>query len=121
MKLLFDHNLPRRFRLELPGHDISTTYEMRWELLRNGLLLREAANAGFEAVIGVDKNLEHEQNLETLPLPVIVMDAASNSLEGLKPFAKHVLNLIEGPLERRLYLIDASGKVVTITKPRRRA
>ena len=43
MKILFDHNLPRRLREHLPGHEIRTTREMKWEQLRNGALMSLAA------------------------------------------------------------------------------
>ncbi len=35
----------------------------------------------FDAFVAVDKNLEHEQNLKALPLPIIVLDAMNNSLD----------------------------------------
>jgi len=34
----------------------------------------------------IDKKLEHEQNLLTLPLPVVVIDSLSNALPFLIPF-----------------------------------
>jgi hypothetical protein len=41
--------------------------------------------------LGVDKKLQHEQNLKTLPLPIVVLDSVSNALPALIPFAPHVL------------------------------
>lgn len=79
MRILFDHNVDRRFRKHLPGHEIQTTREKGWEKLANGMLLKEAADAGFEAFVSMDKKLEHEQNLKTLPLPVILIDSVSNA------------------------------------------
>jgi hypothetical protein len=55
LKVLFDHNVDRRFRKRLPGHEIKTTREMRWETLLNGALLQAAAGGGFEAFISIDK------------------------------------------------------------------
>jgi hypothetical protein len=113
MRVLFDHNVDRRFRRHLPGHDIVTTRQMGWELLANGTLLRSAADAGFEVVVTVDKKLRHEQNLSTLPLPVLLLDSFSNALPSLVPFAPFVLRALgEGPLERAIHMIARDGSVV---------
>ena len=69
MKILFDHNLPRRLREHLPGHEIRTTREMKWEQLRNGALMSVAAATGFEVFVTIDKQIEHQQNLATLARP----------------------------------------------------
>ncbi|MGD9634930.1 MAG: hypothetical protein AB7G28_20195 [Pirellulales bacterium] len=51
MKLLLDENLPHQLRHEIPGHDCSTVAFMGWSGLENGELLREAAHAGFDAML----------------------------------------------------------------------
>jgi len=118
LKLLFDHNVDRRFRKHLPGHDIKTTREMRWETLTNNVLLKIAADAGFDAFLSTDKTLEHEQNLLTLPLPIIVLDSISNALPALIPFAPILLDLLNSPLDRSLYIIQPNGVVLRLTSPR---
>ena len=75
MKILFDHNLPRRLREHLPGHEIRTTREMKWEQLRNGALISSAVEARFEVFVTIDKQIEHQQNLATLALPVVVVES----------------------------------------------
>lgn len=118
MKILFDHNVDRRFRKHLPGHQIKTTREMSWERLLNGALLKAAEDAGFECFISIDKKLEHEQNLQTLPLPVIVIDSPSTALPALVPFALPLLELLKSPLDRQLYLLLPDGSVLRLTAPR---
>lgn len=118
MKVLFDHNVDRRFRNHLPGDVIRTTREQGWEKLANGTLIRAAAVAGFEVLISVDKKLEHEQNLQTLPLPIVVIDSRSNALPSLKPFATPILKLLQSPLARLLYVIASDGTVLQLTAPR---
>ena len=46
----------------------ATTRERGWDKLANGVLLKTAADAGFEVFISIDKNMEHEQNLQKSPL-----------------------------------------------------
>ena len=43
------------------------------------------AASQFEAFVTVDKNLSYQQNTATLPLAVVVLDAASNELHHLLP------------------------------------
>ena len=62
---------------------------MQWERLRNGKLLAEAAKA-FDVFLTVDKNIREQQNLHTLPLPVISLDVVSNTPEAVIPFAPHI-------------------------------
>lgn len=118
MKILFDHNVDRRFRSQLPGHEIRTTRENGWDKLENGALLKAAAAGGFEAFLSVDKKLEHEQNLQTLPLPVIVIDSLSNALPALRPFAATILELLKLPLGRVLHLVQSDGTVRRLSSPR---
>jgi hypothetical protein len=118
LRILFDHNVDRRFRRHLPGHEVRTTREKRWDKLENGDLLQSAALDPFDAFLSIDKNIEHEQNLKTLPLPVIVIDSISNALPALVPFAPYVLELLQSPLEPLLYIIKAGGSVLRLSTPR---
>ena len=120
MKILFDHNLPRRLREHLPGHEISTTREMKWEQLRNGALLSVAVEAGFEVFVAIDKQIEHQQNLAALALPVIVVDGKSNALPSLLPFTSTLRNLFASSLERVLYVVEEGGSVLKLRAPRSR-
>ncbi len=118
MRILFDHNVDRRLRRHLPGHEIVTTREKRWDKLENGSLIRAAADDGFDVVLSIDKNLEREQNLQTLPLPVIVLDSLSNALPVLLPFTPFIVKLMQSPLDRLLYIIQSDGAVLRLTEPR---
>jgi hypothetical protein len=118
LKVLFDHNVDRRFRPHLPGHAIQTAREMGWDKLENGVLLKTAADVGFEAMLSLDKKLEHEQNLKSLPLPMIVIDSKSNALPALLPFAAGIVELLRSPLEPLLYVVQADGAVLRLSAPR---
>jgi predicted nuclease of predicted toxin-antitoxin system len=87
MKLLLDENLPRQLRHEISSHDCSTVAFMGWSGVENGELLRRAAVAKFDAVVTKDAGVEFEQNLVNLPLAVVVLHAASNDIDGIRPLA----------------------------------
>ena len=116
--MLFDHNVPKRFRREMSGHQVSTTREMGWSTLTNGILLKAAAQGGFGAFISIDKKIEHEQNLKSLPLPVIVIDAVSNTLPAVLPFAPAILELLKSPLDPVLHVVEPTGVVHRLATPR---
>lgn len=92
---------------------------MGWDKLENGVLLRAALAGGFEVFLSVDKKLEHEQNLKSLPLPIIVIDSMSTALPALMPFAAAILELLRSPLDRFLYLAQADGAVLRLSAPRK--
>jgi predicted nuclease of predicted toxin-antitoxin system len=91
MKLLLDENLPHQLRREIPGHDCFTVAYMNWGGIENGELLALAASAGFEALLTKDANLEYEQNLVNLPIAVVVLAAASNDLDDIRPLLPALL------------------------------
>ncbi len=99
MRLLLDESLPRRFRHSLSDHTVRTVVDMGWAGVKNGKLLALAANE-FDAFLTVDKNLPYQQNLTSLPIAVLVLDAVSNELSEL------------------LLLVPALERELTSLKPR---
>ena len=84
MRLLLDESVPARLRRALPTHSVRTVGEMGWSGVRNGKLLALAA-VEFDAFVTVDKNLPYQQDLATLPIAVVVLDAISIELPALLP------------------------------------
>lgn len=77
---------------------------MGWGGLRNGDLLARAANE-FDALVTVDKNLQYQQNLDALPITVIVLDAQSNELPYLLPLIPKLEEVLATLLPRTLVQI----------------
>ncbi len=99
MKILLDENLPHNLRNELPGHDVFTVQYMGWRGIKNGALLALAAGGGFDALVTVDKSVPHQQNLSTLPLAVVVLNAKSTDFDDvvvLVPKLLVALNHLKG-------------------------
>lgn len=63
MRILFDQGTPVPLRRSLIGHEVETAYERGWSALQNGVLLKTAEEAGFDAIITTDQNLRYQQNL----------------------------------------------------------
>ena len=106
MKLLLDESVPRRLALSFPeSFTLHTVQEMGWAGTSNGLLLSMAAARGFDALVTVDRGIEHQQNVSELPIPVIVMLAPRNRLAELQPLVPGVTSLLSAPLQSRIYRV----------------
>jgi predicted nuclease of predicted toxin-antitoxin system len=84
MRVLLDECVPKRLRTELPAHTVRTVAEMGWSGIKNGQLLQKAA-AEFDCFLTVDRNLQFQQPIDSLPLAVLVIRAVDNRIETLRP------------------------------------
>ena len=108
MKLLLDEQVPRRLAQEFPeNYSVKTVQEMGWASERNGALLKLAADEGFDVLITADKNMEYQQNSNSLPLTVIVMAPLFNRLSDLIPLVPSVLLILEQSNPREFHRVDA--------------
>ena len=102
MKLLLDENLPEELRHLAPGHDVFTVRFMGWKGVKNGELLRLARAEDCDALLTSDAGIEHEHNLETLPIGIIVLHAKSNSLKSIVPMVPALVRAIHAMAPRTL-------------------
>jgi predicted nuclease of predicted toxin-antitoxin system len=93
VKVLFDHNIPKKLRTHLPGHDVTTSRELGWDALKNGELLAVAELNGFEVMVTGDKNLSYQQNLKGRQLALIVLGESDWNI--LKHVSKSVATALE--------------------------
>ncbi len=89
MRVLLDECVPARLRRELTDHSVRTATEAGWAGIKNGELLRRAA-AEFDCFLTVDRNLQFQQNVASLPVAVLVLHADGNDLESLRPLMPRV-------------------------------
>jgi len=94
MLVLLDEQLPRHLAREIGGHNVSTVQQRGWAGLKNGELLRVAADAGFEVLVTADRNLQFQQNLSQSRLGIILLIAPSNALEDILPLVPNLLATI---------------------------
>lgn len=104
MRILLDESLPRTFAAAT--HEVRTVSAVGWTGTRNGELLKLAAGS-FDAFVTADQNLEHQQNLVTLPIAGVVLVAPTNRIESLQPLIPALLRTLEGLTPRQLIHINA--------------
>jgi predicted nuclease of predicted toxin-antitoxin system len=107
MRLLLDESVPARLFRSLPKHHVSTVVREGWSGIRNGELLA-LASASFDVFVTVDKNLPFQQNLSTLPIAVVVLDAYSNELNVLLPLVPALEKALETLPPKAYVLVTAS-------------
>jgi hypothetical protein len=87
VRILLDESLPRGLKGLLEGFDVVTVPEQGWQSMKNGELLRRASS-DFDVFVTADQNLEHQQNISSLSLAVVVLVATTNRLEAYVPLVK---------------------------------
>jgi hypothetical protein len=94
MRLLLDENLDWRLCRALAGHQTESVPLIGWAGLQNGELLRKAAEAGFDALVTMDSNMVHQQNLGRYKIAVIALRARSNRLADTRPLMPMLVGLL---------------------------
>ena len=73
MKILLDHNAPHGLRHALADHDVQTAEHLGWETLRNGDLIRNTVQDGYDLLITCDQSIRFQQNLIRQPITVLTI------------------------------------------------
>jgi len=108
MRLLLDESVPQRLTASFPeSFEVRTVPQMGCAGTVNGKLLHLAADRDFDAMITVDRGIAHEQNLNNLPIPVVIMLATRNRLQELQPLVPQVITVLSGTLHKQIYQVSA--------------
>ena len=73
MKILFDNGTPNPIARSLVGHEVAFARRVGWHELKNGELLREAEEAGYDLLLTSDKNIRYQQNLSGRRIAIVVL------------------------------------------------
>jgi predicted nuclease of predicted toxin-antitoxin system len=90
VNILLDECVPARLARELAPHSVTTVQRRGWAGIKNGDLLTLAQNE-FEVLITVDRKISAEQDLTNFTIAVVLLRAATNRLEHLRPLAGKIL------------------------------
>jgi hypothetical protein len=94
MRLLLDEHLPIGLAAELHGHAVDTVSGRGWTGVKNGELLRRMSGQ-YDVLVTMDRGLEFQQRISTLPFGIILVRARSNRMEDLKPLAPSILSALD--------------------------
>src|ERR1051325_1370038 len=93
MKVLLDECVDSRLSREIVGHEVRTVRQAGWTGIKNGELLRLAVES-FDVYITGDRNIGFQQNLNALPIPIVVLYAKTNRLTDLRQLVPGLLAVL---------------------------
>ena len=73
MRILFDNGTPNPIARSLIGHEVAFARQIGWHELKNGELLLQAEEAGYELLLTSDKNIRYQQNLTGRKIAIVVL------------------------------------------------
>jgi len=104
MLILFDHGTPRGIPRALEGHTVKEARAQGCDTLSNGDLLDAAENAGFDVLLTTDKNLRHQQNLQSRKLAIVVLGKSRWSL--VSPMMEQIVVAVNAAKPGSYALVD---------------
>lgn len=90
MRLLIDESIPEQIEPYLVEFAPSTVRRERLKGLRNGVLLRAAADRGFTLIFSADQSLRHQQNLAKIGIGAVVIVNIRNRMKDLLPLLPRI-------------------------------
>ena len=106
MKILLDECVTKHLKPHLAEHDVYTVREMQWGGVKNGRLMTLCVENGFDILLTIDKNLQHQQNLDRYPISIVVFNTLSSKVEELTLFLPAFINQINTFEPHKAYLLE---------------
>ena len=106
MRILLDECVTKRLKTHLTSYEVATVTEKGWSGLRNGQLMTAASADGFDILLTIDKNLQHQQNVGKYPLIIVVLNSPSSKLEVLITFLSAFEQQLPAFIKGNAYLVS---------------
>jgi hypothetical protein len=94
MRLLLDEHLPVGLSAELQGHVVDTVSGRGWTGIKNGELLHRM-RGHYDVLVIMDRSIEFQQRILTLPFGIVVVRARSNRMQDLRPIVPSILAAVD--------------------------
>jgi len=92
MRILFDQGTPFPLRRGLEDHEVETVFRLGWSRYKNGLLLRQAEEAGYNVFVTTDQKLKYQQQVTNRKLAIVVI--LTTSWPKIQPFIAELCAII---------------------------
>jgi hypothetical protein len=103
-KVVFDENMPRKLRRDLPEFVVRTVQEEGWAGLKNGDLLRKASYS-FNVLLTADQRLRYQQNVSQFAIGVVVIETFDTTLGNLRTLLPQIKLAIENAVDGAITVI----------------
>jgi hypothetical protein len=78
-----------------PYHFVRTVADEGWKGLKNGALLQRMREAGFEALVTVDRRMEYQQNIPRSGIGLVVLHVHRARIQELAPLAPAIAEALD--------------------------
>jgi hypothetical protein len=95
MRVLLDECIDESLRHYFSGHQCQTCRFAGFKGLTNGALLTAAEQAGFDVLITVDRNMQHQQRVANRTLSIVVIRSRTTGIDDLTGLMRDVLSALE--------------------------
>jgi hypothetical protein len=92
-RVILDEGVPRQVGDYLVGAAVTTVPDEGWGSTKNGALLALIEEAGFDAFVTADKNLEAQQNLTGLSFGILLL--GTNHWPSMKPRVEQISSSLD--------------------------
>ena len=106
MKILLDECVTKHLKPHLINHQVSTVRELGWSGVKNGELMALSVENGFDILLTIDKNLQHQQNLEKYPITIVILNSFTSKVEELLEFLPELESQLSTYKKHTAYLIS---------------
>jgi len=105
VRVLLDEQLPLDLVPALEGHSVDTVVGRGWTGITNGELLRRMRGE-YDVLVTMDRGIEFQQNLASLPFSVLLLRAPSNRMVHLQPVVPAILEALPALKPGQFHRID---------------
>ena len=106
MRRLLDEHLPIGLSAELHGHAVDTVSGRGWTGIKNGeLLLRMSGQ--YDVLFTMDRSIEFQQRISTLPFGIVLVRAPSNRMQDLRPLVPLILSALDAVKRGRIQRVGS--------------
>ena len=105
MKILLDECVTKHLKPHLIGHQVLTVRELGWSGVKNGKLMTLCTENNFDILLTIDKNLQHQQNLDKYPITIVIFNSYTSKVEELIEFLPEFESQLPIFLKHQAYLI----------------
>ncbi len=109
MKVLLDENLPVKLKYRFSSAiEVFTVYDINWNSLKNGELLKSLNENNFDALITSDKNIVYQHKLSKYQFRFFILVASDNQFQTLLPLVPLIEQKLLMPGEQIIHINNSS-------------
>jgi predicted nuclease of predicted toxin-antitoxin system len=109
MKILLDECLLVKLKDEYSEFLSFTVKDKNWIGIKNGELLKKAAEDNFDVFVTADKKLIFQINRDKLNIGIVILESKKNDLLTLKTLTKNVKEVFNSISKKQIVRIKKSG------------